>query len=85
MYLDDLHTLIETTTLNKDQLEKTNAKPTKVALWIWKGNLSVCAIYWKGEKGGTWDDENAVSMTNIILDLEPYYRDEKIINILNGE
>lgn len=83
MRLDDLNTLIETTTLNKDWIKNTNAKPTKVALWIWKGKLSVCGIYWKGNSHGTWDDENAVSMTNLIVDLEPYYRDEKIKSILD--
>ena len=51
MYLDDLHTLIETTTLNKDWLKRTNAKPTQVALCIWKGKLSICGIYWKGNEG----------------------------------
>lgn len=67
--MDNLNDLIKTTSLNKEWLEKTNSKPTKVALWIIKGKLSVCGIYWEGDEGGCWDDENAVSMTNIILKL----------------
>lgn len=66
---DDLTSLIETTSLNKDWIVKTNAKPTQVALWIIKGELRVCGIYWENDKIGAWDDENAISMTNIILDL----------------
>lgn len=68
--LDDLNDLINTTTLNKDWIKKTNAKPVKVALWITKSGLNVCGTYWEGDEGGCWDDENAVSMTNIILKLQ---------------
>lgn len=72
-YLDDLSKLISTTSLNKEHLIKTGAKPTKVALWVSKGSLQVCGVYWEGYDGkrnyGVWDDENSVSMTDIILDL----------------
>lgn len=83
MRLDDLSSLIDTTTLSKKWIINTNAKPTQAALWVVKGKLSVCAIYWKGNAGGTWDDEGAVSMTDIIIDLLPYYRDKKLKTILD--
>ena len=67
--LDDLTTLIETTTLSKDWIKETNAKPTKIALYCIRGKLTVMGIFWQGDDGGTWDDENAVSMTNIILNI----------------
>ncbi len=82
MSLDDLTVLINTTTLNKEWLIKTNARPTKVALWTYGNRLSVCGIYWKGDSYGTWDDENAVSMTNIILDISHVYREQKIDKII---
>lgn len=44
-------------------------KPTKVALYCIKGKMMVMGIFWEGEDGGVWDDENAVSMTTIICDL----------------
>ena len=67
--LDDLNTLIETTTLSKDWIEKTEAKPTKIALFCIKGKLQVIGIFWQGKEFGVWDDENAVSMTELIIDL----------------
>lgn len=68
--LDNLSNLIDSTSLSRDWIKYTEAKPTKVALWIIHKQLKVCAIYWEGNEGGVWDDENAVSMTNIILDLK---------------
>jgi len=66
---DDLTELIETTTLSKDWIIKTKAKPTKVALWIIRGQLTVVGVFWQGTEFGAWDDENGVSMTDIIVDL----------------
>lgn len=83
MLLNNLSTLIETTSLSKEWLIETNAIPIKVALWVIKGNLNVCGIYWKGNSYGCWDDENAVSMTDIILDISHIYRDQKIDKIIN--
>lgn len=74
--LDDLTTLIETTTLSKDWIKKTNAIPTKIALWCLRGELSVVAIFWEGTDFGAWDDENAVSATNIIIDLPQTIKQE---------
>lgn len=68
--LDNLSTLIDSTTLSKKWIVETKARPTKIALYCIKGKLTVVAIYWKGNDGGVWDDENAVSMTNIILELK---------------
>lgn len=67
--LDDLTTLLETTSLSKEWIKETNAKPTQIALFCIKGKMEVIAIYWEGNKGGAWDDENAVSMTNLICNL----------------
>lgn len=67
--LDDLSTLIETTSLSKEWIVKTEAKPTKIALFCIKGELQVIGIFWQGNEFGTWDDENAVSMTELIIDL----------------
>ena len=67
--LTDLNTLIETTSLSKEWIKKTKAKPTKVALWCIRGKLSIVGIFWKGTEFGVWDDENGVSMTDIIIDL----------------
>lgn len=69
MKLDNLDLLKETTTLSKEWINNTNAKPKKVALWVCKNGLSVAGIYWENSTQGVWDDENAVSMTNLILDL----------------
>ena len=69
MSLDNLENLIESTTISKEWIKNTNAKPTKVALWVTKKDLRVCAIYWSNGKEGIWDDENAMSMTRLIVDL----------------
>lgn len=55
--------------INQEWVDKTNAKPTKVALWVVKGKLEVCTLYWEGDDGGVWADENAFSVCGIILDL----------------
>ena len=65
----DLSSLISTTRLSQEWLKNTNAKPTKVALWTIKGKLQVCTVYWEGKDGGVWEDENALSVCTIILDL----------------
>jgi len=67
--LDDLRRLKETTSLSKKWIENTKAVPKQVALWIINNELRVCAVYWQGNSYGVWDDENAVSMTNLIFDL----------------
>ena len=42
---DNLEYLKQTTSLNVEWIEKTNAKPTNAALWCLKGKLFVVAIY----------------------------------------
>lgn len=59
--------LITTTTLSKDWLEKTNAKPTQIAVCCSKGRLLVTSIYWDGTDGGCWDDENALAIPNTVI------------------
>lgn len=66
---NDLTTLKSTSHLSQEWLEETNAKPTKVALWIIKKRLQVCTVYWEGSDGGVWEDENALSVCEIIFDL----------------
>jgi len=70
MKLDDLSSLIETTTLNKKWIKRQNAKPIKAALICNRGRLMVSSICWKGDdEWEVWDDENILSMTDLIVDL----------------
>ena len=68
--LDNLNSL-NPYPISKEWINKTKAIPTKVALWIIKGNLQVCSIYWEGTDGGVWTYENNISVTNLILNIPP--------------
>jgi hypothetical protein len=59
--------LIESTTLNKEWLIKTNAVPIEIAIYCSKDKLLVTAIYWEGNDGGVWDDENALAIPSTII------------------
>jgi len=68
--MNKIENLKETTTLNKDWINSTNAVPTEIAIIEIKGQLKVAAIYWEGDDGGAWDDENIVSVAMYTLKLE---------------
>ena len=55
--------------ISEDWINKTNAKPTKIALGVVKNELRLLSRYWEGDDGGCWDDENILSIANIFLDL----------------
>ncbi len=55
--------------ISVDWVKKTSAKPTKLALGIIKGQFKILSVYWEGDEYGVWDDENIVSIADLILDL----------------